>query len=182
LEAVKIGRVVLECETQNGVSTVTLNKVWPVPGARANLFALRRATNAGTKTLIEKGKAQFERGGVVSMEAVQRGGLWEIATVKKAKAYLAVKALAKMGRQMGEAAWRPQVKVVKKQEEVKLVKYIDVELDSDDEREELQTVDIETKTEKHGATEAVGAKAKDVGTPAAEGMGARAEIPLMEAE
>jgi hypothetical protein len=48
--------------------------------------------------------------------------------------------------------------------------------------EKLQPVDIETETEKHGATEAVGAAAKDVGTAAAEGVGARAEIVLMETE
>jgi hypothetical protein len=83
---------------------------------------------------------------------------------------------------MGEAARRPQVMVVKKQEEVKPVKYIEVELDSDDEGEELQPVDIETETEKHGATKAVGAAAKDVGTSAAEGVGARTEIALMETE
>jgi hypothetical protein len=81
-------------------------------------------------------------GGVVSMEAVQRGGLWEIATVKKARAYLAVNGPPDMGRRMGEAARRPQVTVVKKQEEVKPVKFIEVELDSDDEGEELQPVDI----------------------------------------
>jgi hypothetical protein len=51
---------------------------------------MRRAMDAGAKILIEKGKAQFEMGGVVSMKAVQRGGLWEIATVKKARAYLVV--------------------------------------------------------------------------------------------
>jgi hypothetical protein len=59
----------------------------------------------------------------------------EIATVKKAKAYLVVKGPAEMGRRMGKAARRPQVMVVKKPEEVKSVKYIEVELDSDDEGE-----------------------------------------------
>jgi hypothetical protein len=182
LAAVGIGRVVLKCETQNGVSTVTLNGVWHVLGARANLFAMRRATDAGARILFEKGKAHFELGGVVSMEAVQRGGLWEIATVKKARAYLAVKGPAEMGRRMGEAARRPQVMVVKKQKEVKPVKYIEVELDSNDERDELQSSDIELETEKHGATEAVGAVAKDVGNAAAEGVGARAKIALVETE
>jgi hypothetical protein len=43
-------------------------------------------------------------------------------------------------------------------------------------------VDTETKTEKHGATEPVEAAAKDMGNAAAEGVGARAEIPLMETE
>jgi hypothetical protein len=71
------------------------------------------------------------------MEAMQRGGLWKIATVKKARAYLAVKGPAEMGRWMGETARKPQVMVVKKQEEVKPVKYIEVELDLDDEGKEL---------------------------------------------
>jgi hypothetical protein len=101
------------------------------------------------------------------MEAVQRGGLWKIATVKKARAHLTVKGAAEMGRRMEEAARKPQVMVVKKQEEVKPVKYIEVELDSDDEGEEFQSVHIATEMEKHGATEAVGAAAKDVGTAAA---------------
>jgi hypothetical protein len=182
VEAVGIGKVVLECKTLHGVSTVTLNEVWHVPGARANLFAMRRATDAGAKILIEKGKAQIEMGGVVSMEAVQRGGLWEIATVKKARAYLAVKGPTEMGRRMGEAAMRPQVLVVKKQEEVKPIKYIEVELDSDDEGEELQLVDTESETEKHGKMETVGAAAKEVGTAAAKGVRARAEISLTETE
>jgi hypothetical protein len=43
-------------------------------------------------------------------------------------------------------------------------------------------MDTKTETEKHGATEAVGAAAKDVGTAAAKGVGARAEIALMETE
>jgi hypothetical protein len=72
--------------------------------------------------------------------------------------------------------------VVKKQEEMKPVKYIEVELDADDEGEELQPVDIEIETTKHGATDAVGAATKDVRTAAAEGVGGRAEIALMETE
>jgi hypothetical protein len=65
---------------------------------------MRRGTDAGAKILIEKGKAQFEMGGVISMEAVQHGGLWEIVTVKKARAYSAVKGPAEMGHRMGEVS------------------------------------------------------------------------------
>jgi hypothetical protein len=46
LAVVGIGRVVLECKTQHGVSTIALNEVWHVPGAGANLFAIRRGKGA----------------------------------------------------------------------------------------------------------------------------------------
>ncbi len=166
LTAVGIGKVILECETPNGPSMVTLNEVWHVPGARANLFAMRRATDAGAKISFGKGKAQFEMGVVVKMEAVQRGGLWEIATVKKARALLAVKTgPVQAGRRAkGAAAKKPQVTVVEKQMEVKPVRLIEVEINSDDEGE--------TETEKHAAAEDVGAAAADVGTTAAEDVGA----------
>ena len=66
------------------------------------------------------------------------------------------------------------------------VKVIEVDLESDDESDdgvkETQPVDVsvgetesptEKKTEKHGATKAVGAAAEVVGATAAEGVGAR---------
>jgi len=168
LTAVGIGKVILECETPDGPSVVTLNEVWHVPGARANLFAMRRATDAGAKVSFEKGKAQFEMDGAVRMEAVQRGGLWEIATVKKARSFLAVKGgPVQTGRRAKEAARKPQVIVVEKQAEVKPVKLIEVDLNSDDEKE--------MEMEKHGAAEDVGATAaEDVGATAAEDVGATA--------
>ena len=136
---------------------------------------MRRATDAGAKILIEKGKAQFEMGGVIRIEAVQRGGLWEIATVKKARTFLAVRARPiRTGRRAEEAARKPQVKVVKRQVEEKPVKFIEVDLNSDDEGE--------TETKKYGAAEAVGAAAEDVGATAAEGVGARAKIALKDTE
>src|SRR6478672_5126126 len=104
--------------------------------------------------------------GAVRMEAVQRGGLWEIAAVKKARSFLAVKGgPVQTGRRAKEAARKPQVIVVEKQEEVKPVKLIEVDLNSDDEKE--------MEMEKHGAAEDVGATAaEDVGATAAEGVGA----------
>ncbi|GAQ93462.1 hypothetical protein KFL_015490020 [Klebsormidium nitens] len=186
LTAVGIGKVILECETPNGAGKVTLNEVWHVPGARANLFAMRRATDAGARISFERGIARFEMGGVVSMEAVQRGGLWEIATVKKARAFLAVKGPVKTERRFGEVAPKPEVRVEKKQAEVRPVKVIEVDPESDDESDdgvkEIQPVDVsvgetesptEKKTEKHGAMGAVGAAVEAVGASAAEGVGAR---------
>jgi hypothetical protein len=46
----------------------------------------------------------------------------------------------------------------------------------------LQLVDIETEAQKHGATEAVRATTNDVENAAAEGVGARADIAVMERE
>ena len=80
LTAVGVGVVELQCRTPSGVGTVTLYEVRHVPKARANLFALRRATDAGARVTIEGRVAQFELGGVVCMEAEEKNGLWEIAT------------------------------------------------------------------------------------------------------
>jgi hypothetical protein len=58
---------------------------------------------------------------------------------EEGKSILGGQGAGRMGRRMGEAARRPQVMVIKKQEEVKPVKYIEVELDSDDEGGETST-------------------------------------------
>jgi hypothetical protein len=87
LSAIGVGVVELQCKTSNGVGMVTLKEVRHVPKARANLFALRRATNAGTKVTMEGRIATFETNGVVCMEAEERNGLWEIVpTGEKPKA------------------------------------------------------------------------------------------------
>jgi hypothetical protein len=49
MRAVGIGKVLLECKTPEGPCVVTLMEVRHVPEAKANLFALRRATDAGAK-------------------------------------------------------------------------------------------------------------------------------------
>jgi hypothetical protein len=70
-----IGVVELHCKPSNGVGMVTLREVRHVPKARANLFALRRATDAGSKITIEGRLATFETNGVVCMEAKKKNGL-----------------------------------------------------------------------------------------------------------
>ena len=80
LTAVGVGTVELQCSTPNGAGSVTLKEVRHVPEARANLFALRRATDAGARIVIEGRTALFEMGGAVCMKAQERDGLWEIAT------------------------------------------------------------------------------------------------------
>ncbi|GAQ92900.1 hypothetical protein KFL_011910020 [Klebsormidium nitens] len=146
-----------------------------------------RALGAGARISFEGGIARFEMGSVVRMEAVQRGELWEIATVKKTRAFLAVKWPVKTERRLGKVAPKPEVRVEKKQAEVRPVKVIVVDLESDDESDdgvrESQRVDVSVgetesptrKTEKHGATEAVGATA-------AEGVGARMKRKLNKVE
>ncbi|GAQ92532.1 hypothetical protein KFL_010420010 [Klebsormidium nitens] len=124
---------------------------------------VRRATKAGPRVSLEKGIDRFETEGVVRTEAVQHGGLWEIATVKKTSIF-GGQGAGRVERRIEMAVKKPQV--VNKREEVKPVKYIGVALDSDNEEEEAHPVDKETPTEtaEHGAMEAVGAAAEAVGT------------------
>src|SRR3569623_45214 len=83
LIAVGIGEVKLKCKTSSGVSTVTLREVRHAPRAQASLFSLTRATDAGARVVLEGRTARIETDNVVRMEAVKRGGLWEIETVGK---------------------------------------------------------------------------------------------------
>ena len=71
LKAVGIGEVELECKTADGVSKVTLKEVRHVPGAKASLFALKRATDAGARVVVEGRVARFEMRGKVCMEATE---------------------------------------------------------------------------------------------------------------
>jgi hypothetical protein len=68
--------VELKCKTPTGVGTVTLQVVQHVSKERANLFALRRATDAGARIMIEGRTARFETGGAVCMVAEKKNGLW----------------------------------------------------------------------------------------------------------
>jgi hypothetical protein len=81
-----IVKVELQCKIVNGVSKVTLKEVRHVPKAKASLFALKRATDAGARVVMERRVARFEMGGIVLMEAVQKDGLFEIATMEKPRA------------------------------------------------------------------------------------------------
>jgi hypothetical protein len=73
LRAVGVGEVQLKCKTIEGPCVVTLSKVRHVPKAKANLFALRRATDAGTKMELEGAGCCFLMGGVVKMQTIQQG-------------------------------------------------------------------------------------------------------------
>ncbi|GAQ92754.1 hypothetical protein KFL_011220030 [Klebsormidium nitens] len=92
----------------------------------------------------------------------------------------------KTERRFGKVAPKPEMRVEKKQAEVRPVKVIEVDLESGDESDngvkETQSVDVsvgkmetptEKKTEKHCATEAVGAGAEGVEATTAERVGAR---------
>lgn len=64
--------VELKSTTSVGVGTVTLQEVRHVPKVRANLFALRRATDARARITIEGRTATFKIGGAVCMMAAPR--------------------------------------------------------------------------------------------------------------
>ena len=87
--AMGVGEVELVCRTPSGVSTVTLSEVRHAPEARASQFALTRATDVGARVVLEGRTAKVEMGNVVHVQAVQRGGLWEIVTARKKRAFLA---------------------------------------------------------------------------------------------
>jgi hypothetical protein len=142
LRAVGVGEVQLECTTPEGPCVVTLREVRHVPEAKANLFALRRATDAGAKIVLEGAGCRFQMGGVVKMQAIQQGALWKIKTVGEHTAYVA-QGPAKRDRAMGE----------EKQAEKKPVKVVEIDLDSDDEEEQ--------PVRKIATAEAVGATAKE---------------------
>jgi hypothetical protein len=96
-----------------------------------SLFALKRATNAGARVVMERRVARFEMGGIVRMEAVQKDGLFEIATVEKPMAFLAVEPTTE--KRVKESARKPQMKEEIAKVQKKTVKVIEVDLDSDDE-------------------------------------------------
>ena len=132
----------LECKTPSGVSTVTLREVRHAPRAQANLFALTRATDAGARVVLEGRTAQIETDGVVRMEAVKRGGLWEIETVGKQRAFLA-RGPVKKDRVCATAKRPVRAESVVK----KTVKIVEIDLDeSDDEIENTRQPD-ETREE-----------------------------------
>ena len=173
LIAVGIGEVELECKVRDGVSKVTLKEVRHVPEAKASLFALKRATDAGARVVMERRVARFEMGGIVRMEAVQRDGLFEIVTVEKPRAFLAVKPAGE--KRFGEAARKPQVKEETEKVQKRTVKVIEVDLDSDDEGDGpvkgLNGQDDGSTEKQTEAAEAVGAAAEGVGE-ATESVGA----------
>jgi hypothetical protein len=68
---------------------VTLREVRYVPEAKANLFALRRATDAGAKIVLEGAECRFLMGGVVKMQAIQQEGMWKIETMGEHTAFVA---------------------------------------------------------------------------------------------
>ena len=83
---------------------MTLKEVRHVLGAKAKLVCPDRghATDAGARVVIEGRVARFEMRGKVCMEATQRNGLFEMETVERRRAFLAVKAAGV--KRVGEVA------------------------------------------------------------------------------
>jgi hypothetical protein len=68
----------LQCQTSDGARMVLLREVLHVPQAKASLFALRTATEAGAEVLIKGSVSQFFMRGWLCMEAIQGDGLWQV--------------------------------------------------------------------------------------------------------
>jgi hypothetical protein len=68
---VGIGEVQLDCKTPEGPCVVTLKEMRHVPEAKANLFALRRATDAGARIVLKGAGCRFLMEGVVKMQVLE---------------------------------------------------------------------------------------------------------------
>ena len=123
LEVVGIGEVELRCQTKEGVRLITLRNVRHVPGAKANLLALGRATDAGAEIRIRGKRAEFAFNGDVCMEAFQVDGLWHVLTVSTENS-------------LNRKAGSKNSSVKKPREEVKKERTRVVEIDLDDEDDE----------------------------------------------
>lgn len=124
LEVVGIGKVELRCQTKEGVRVTTLRDVRHVPGAKANLLALGRATDAGAEIRIRGKRAEFAFNGDVCMEALQVDGLWHVLTVSTGKSFIPKEVPVKNGV------------TEKPREAAKTIRTRVVEIDLDDEEEE----------------------------------------------
>jgi hypothetical protein len=85
LEVIGIGQVELQCQTRDGAKVVLLRDVLHAPKARANLFALRAATDAGAEIVIKERTAQFFMEGRLCVEAIQGNGLWQVVSKRGGK-------------------------------------------------------------------------------------------------
>jgi hypothetical protein len=163
LTAVGVGEVQLECNTPEGPCVVTLKEVRQVPEAKANLFALRRATDAGAKIVLEEAGCHFLMEGTVRMQAMKQDGLWKIETVGEHTAFVAQKS-AKRDRAVGEKHMA--------KEENKPVKVIEVDLDSDDEEEQpvrrIATAEAVGATVREEKDENIQTPIRAIQTPARE--------------
>ena len=169
LIAMGIGEVELLCKTPSGVSTVTLKEVRHAPEARMSLFALGRATDAGAHVVFQERTAQVKTGGVVRMQAAKRGGLWEIETVRKERAFLA-RGPVRKNREAATAKMPVRAESVVR----KTVKVVEVDLDEpEDENESTGQPD---KTRKgvgaHDPINEVQRHVSEVGRGAVEEFGA----------
>jgi hypothetical protein len=79
-KVVGVGQVKLQCQTSDGARMVLLREVLHVPQAKASLFALRTATEAGAEVSIKGRVAQFFMRGRLCMEAIQGDGLWQVVS------------------------------------------------------------------------------------------------------
>jgi hypothetical protein len=181
LEVVGVGQVKLQCQTSDGARMVLLREVLHVPQAKASLFALRTATEAGAEVLIKGRVAQFFMRGRLCMEAIQGDGLWQVVSNGGGKVTPAEKLICEDLPAEGVPA------VVEKAPAV-------IEIDLEDEREEVPSVAQNEKgatqrekaieTELDNRTDAVAVREQRVHTRAqtraAEDVEVLEEVNLIE--
>ncbi|GAQ93403.1 hypothetical protein KFL_015020010 [Klebsormidium nitens] len=125
----------IKCKTPSGESTIILRDPACSEGT-CEVISPTRATDVRARLVLEGRIAQIETDGMVRMEAVKRGGLWEIDIVGKPRAFLARGPVKK--DRVCATAKRP----VRAESEVKkTVK--DVEVDIDESNDENRGVERE---------------------------------------
>ncbi|GAQ93197.1 hypothetical protein KFL_013550020 [Klebsormidium nitens] len=132
-------------DVRNGVWIVDSGSTQHVTADRSQFTSYRElvrdekivgicATDAGARVVLEGRIAQIETDNVVRMEAVKRGGLWEIETVGKQRAFLA-RGPVKRNRVCATAKRPVRAESVVK----KTVKVVEIDQDeSDDENEGVE--------------------------------------------
>jgi hypothetical protein len=70
-----VRKVELRCATPEGERVATLEEVFYVPGAAANLFSVKRATDRGAEVVMSRGMCYIKDKGEVTVQAKEVGGL-----------------------------------------------------------------------------------------------------------
>jgi hypothetical protein len=89
LTAEGVGKVELRCATPEGERVVTLEEVFYVPGAAANLFSVKRATDRGAEVVMSWGTCYIKDKGEVTVQAKEVGGLLVVMESERSVGFLA---------------------------------------------------------------------------------------------
>jgi hypothetical protein len=89
LTAEGVEKVKLRCATPKGEQVVTLEEVFYVPGAAANLFSVKRATDRGAEVVMSRGMCYIKDKGEVTVQAKEVGGLLVVMESERSVGFLA---------------------------------------------------------------------------------------------